>query len=376
VGGTGGEGEEVGGDAALLAVKQFYRVVGGTGGDEARAAEAVRILDSLTFHQAIVFCNHHTSAAGLASVLCAAGFPAAFVSGEHAQEERSAVVRRMHSFELRVLVCTDLLARGVDFGRVNLVLHLQPPRTLATYLHRVGRTGRFGSLGLSVALLRPREVAPLLAMLVRVRVAPKPLPSRLDEAQYLQHTTQPLQGRTPLKTRLPPAAAAARLEQLQQLRIEAGQRQEAGQVTATDAAATDADAATAAPPAVWPPTAARVNGGVEGVEAAERAEGGGRSMRLRDATATGATADEVTSFDEGGSTHGAAEEATAGERPPPLEAAAVVAAGFTAVARAAKAKEAHASAGLVSAEELAEARARGRRRALERARARANEHAE
>ena len=166
--GEGGEGEEVGGDAALLAVKQYYRVVGGAmggaGGDEARAAEAVRVLDSLTFHQALVFCNHHSAAAGLARALCDAGFPAAFVSGEHAQEERSAVVRRMHAFELRVLVCTDLLARGVDFGRVNLVLHLQPPRTLATYLHRVGRTGRFGSLGLSVALLHKREVQPLLAM--------------------------------------------------------------------------------------------------------------------------------------------------------------------------------------------------------------------
>ena len=55
--GEGGEGEEVGGDAALLAVKQYYRVVGGVGGDEARAAEAVRVLDSLTFHQALVFSN-------------------------------------------------------------------------------------------------------------------------------------------------------------------------------------------------------------------------------------------------------------------------------------------------------------------------------
>jgi superfamily II DNA/RNA helicase len=54
-GAGGGGGEEVGGDAALLAVKQYYRVVGGTGGDEARAAEAVRVLDSLTFHQAHVF---------------------------------------------------------------------------------------------------------------------------------------------------------------------------------------------------------------------------------------------------------------------------------------------------------------------------------
>ena len=68
-------------------------------------------------------------------------------------------------------MCTDLLARGVDFGRVNLVIHLQKPRTLATYLHRVGRTGRFGSLGLSVALLHKREVR--LRPRLRLRLRPR-----------------------------------------------------------------------------------------------------------------------------------------------------------------------------------------------------------
>ena len=100
------------------------------------------------------------------------------------------------------------------------------------------------------------------------------------------------------------------------------------------------------------------------------AEGGGR--RFGDASATGATSDEVTSLDEGGSTHGAGdgtpslEGSTAGEQTPPPEAYVAVAAAHAA------AKGAHAAAGLVSPEALEEARARGRRRAFERARARAN----
>ena len=111
-GGRGGEavaaaGDEVGGDAALLAVKQYYAVVPGHGGDEAKAAEAVRLLDSLTFHQALVFCNHHAQAERLAHALCAAGFPAAFVSGEHSQGERSELVRRLRS------ACGRALARAV-----------------------------------------------------------------------------------------------------------------------------------------------------------------------------------------------------------------------------------------------------------------------
>ena len=74
-------------------------------------------------------------------------------------------VKRFRAFTLRILVCSDLLARGVDFGRVSLVVHLQPPRSLATYLHRVGRTGRYGTLGASVLLLSPGESCFLLPRL-------------------------------------------------------------------------------------------------------------------------------------------------------------------------------------------------------------------
>ena len=178
-----------------------------------------------------------------------------------------------------------------------------------------------------------------------------------------------LQGRTPLQTRLPPAAAAARLEQLQQLRLEAGaaarletgRRHAAGQGAADAAAAAGAKPAGAPwPAAEWPPTA-------------HGAEGGGRRLG-GDASATGATSDEVTSLDEGGSTHGAGEgsnpSSTAGEQTPPPEAVGAVVA---AVVHGA-AKGTHPAAGLVSAEALEEARARGRRRAFERARARVNEH--
>ena len=190
------DGELVG-RAALQNVKQCYRIVyaGGQGDDEggggsggcradsfaaiarAKQREVLQLLDVLSFHQAIVFCNQPEHASLLSEALNAAGFPAALMSGSLSQTERTAVMRRMRNFELRVLVATDLLARGVDFGRVTLVVHYGPPRDLPTYLHRVGRTGRYGSHGLSVLLLQEHELAGARALLspLAVRVYPLPL---------------------------------------------------------------------------------------------------------------------------------------------------------------------------------------------------------
>ena len=158
----------------------------GRGVARAKAAEVLRLLDGVTFHQALLFCNDRPQAAALAKRLCDGGYPAAFLSADLPQAERSALMRRMHSFQLRVLVATDLLARGVDFGRVSLVVQMQAPRDVATYLHRVGRTGRFGTVGLSVLLVADHEAAPALALLRGGGVEPRPLPRALDERDYLQ----------------------------------------------------------------------------------------------------------------------------------------------------------------------------------------------
>ena len=126
---------------------------------EAKLRVVLRLLETVIFHQAMIFTNDRHAAADLASRLSAAGFPSASISGGHVQSERTSVVRAFRDLKLRVLVTSDLLARGVDFGHVSLVIHLEPPRDMQTYLHRVGRTGRYGARGASCLLLLPREWA-------------------------------------------------------------------------------------------------------------------------------------------------------------------------------------------------------------------------
>ena len=225
------EPPELVGSAALASVRQYYRVVGRGGSHEgipqedcerqgpsealatARRAEVLELLERVSFHQALVFCNRPDEGSRLARELAARGFPSAFISGALAHEERLATMRRMHAFELRVLVATDLLARGVDFGHVTLVTHLGLPRDLPTYLHRVGRTGRFGARGLSVLLLAEAEVAAAQKMLTPLRAPVRALPVALDEVdEYLEREVENLEREDTHLEEQQVALGATRLE--------------------------------------------------------------------------------------------------------------------------------------------------------------------
>ncbi len=170
-------------DMCLERVRQFYALVAPSpadAGDDGiyvrpKWCELVRLLDALTFHQALIFAAKGAESAALARHLSAAGFPSGFISADRSQAERSSVVRRFRDFELRLLVASDLLARGVDFGRVTLVVHLSAPHDVPTYLHRVGRTGRFGARGISVLLLDPGEWARFRRLADGENIAPEHL---------------------------------------------------------------------------------------------------------------------------------------------------------------------------------------------------------
>ncbi|KAL3932473.1 MAG: hypothetical protein SGPRY_000688 [Prymnesium sp.] len=190
------------GASALVGVRQFYQIVAsesepsrGKGKavleQTAKRAEVVRLLDAISFHQALVFCNQHEQAEELSRMLLENGLPTAFISGALSQEERCSLMLQMRRFDLRVLITTDLLSRGVDFGRLTLVIHMSLPRELSTYLHRVGRTGRFGTVGVSVLLLSENDVPRAEELLQSMRATPAP-----RGAQMRPCRTETLRSRT------------------------------------------------------------------------------------------------------------------------------------------------------------------------------------
>jgi ATP-dependent RNA helicase DDX20 len=159
----------------IAAVKSF----------DSKVQQVEQILNKLEFHQCLIFCNDRARGQQLADKLTSQGWPAAFISGDQDQTQRLQAMAQLKSFELRILVSTDLTSRGVDFERINLVINLDLPRQAETYLHRIGRTGRFGTFGLAISLLSTQgELATLLAWAKLFKTSIQPLPEEVSPELY------------------------------------------------------------------------------------------------------------------------------------------------------------------------------------------------
>ena len=117
------------------------------------------LLSALPYTQCLVFSNYTSIAQATADFLNSRGFPAVYMSAVQDQARRMAVMETFRQFNYRILCSTDLTARGIDAENVNLVIQMEAPWEHNTYLHRVGRGGRFGSHSVSVTLAsRGQEV--------------------------------------------------------------------------------------------------------------------------------------------------------------------------------------------------------------------------
>jgi ATP-independent RNA helicase DbpA len=106
---------------------------------------------------AIVFCNHKATVADLAKALRDAGHSADALHGDLMQDDRDRVLAKLRNQSIRVLVATDVAARGIDIVALDLVVNFDLPPKPDTYVHRIGRTGRAGKSGLAISLVYPKE---------------------------------------------------------------------------------------------------------------------------------------------------------------------------------------------------------------------------
>jgi len=108
-------------------------------------------------HQAVVFCNTRQDTQSVAGGLKSAGFSAAALHGDMEQKDRDQTLIRFSNNSLKVLVATDVAARGLDIESLDLVLNYHLPRELEVYTHRIGRTGRAGAKGKAFSLFQASE---------------------------------------------------------------------------------------------------------------------------------------------------------------------------------------------------------------------------
>lgn len=111
----------------------------------------------LNISQALVYCNKRQRADWLADKMRENGFPLSVIHGEMTVDERKARMSEFRSGAVRVMISTDMLARGIDVQQVSLVINYELPVKREDYIHRIGRAGRFGRKGVTINLIAPED---------------------------------------------------------------------------------------------------------------------------------------------------------------------------------------------------------------------------
>ena len=142
-------------EVTLDGIKQYFV---GLQKDEWKFDCLCDIFSSLNINQAMIYCNKRNRVEWLAERMTAQSFPVGYIHGEMDVGERRRRMQDFRSGACRVLISTDLLARGIDVQQVSLVINFELPTQKENYVHRIGRSGRFGRKGVAVNLIGPDEL--------------------------------------------------------------------------------------------------------------------------------------------------------------------------------------------------------------------------
>lgn len=140
----------------LLGLKQFVAVVKSNLNVvhqlNIKNIELNRLLSMVTFSQCLIFTNYQCRAESISNTINRSGWKSMYISSAQTQEERLQVFNSLRDGKCRVLLTTDITARGIDAANIDLVINYDVPFEVSTYLHRMGRAGRFGSHGICITI--------------------------------------------------------------------------------------------------------------------------------------------------------------------------------------------------------------------------------
>jgi len=142
-------------ELTLEGIRQFYVAIEK---EEWKVDTLCDLYETLTITQAIIYCNTRRKADFLQDQLTKRDFTVSTMHAELDQKERDLVMREFRSGSSRVLISTDLLARGIDVQQVSLVINFELPNNMENYLHRIGRSGRFGRKGVAINFVTNNDV--------------------------------------------------------------------------------------------------------------------------------------------------------------------------------------------------------------------------
>uniref|UniRef100_A0A674DA38 RNA helicase n=1 Tax=Salmo trutta TaxID=8032 RepID=A0A674DA38_SALTR len=168
-------------ELTLKGITQYYAYV-----TERQKVHCLNTLFSrLQINQSIIFCNSTQRVELLAKKITQLGYSCFYIHAKMMQEYRNRVFHDFRNGLCRNLVCTDLFTRGIDIQAVNVVINFDFPKNAETYLHRIGRSGRFGHLGLAINLITSEDRFNLKSIEDQLVTDIKPIPGSIDKGLYV-----------------------------------------------------------------------------------------------------------------------------------------------------------------------------------------------
>ncbi|GKT90168.1 ATP-dependent RNA helicase DHH1 [Colletotrichum tofieldiae] len=192
-------------ELTLRGITQYYAFV-----EEKQKVHCLNTLFSkLQINQSIIFCNSTNRVELLAKKITELGYSCFYSHAKMAQQARNRVFHDFRNGVCRNLVCSDLLTRGIDIQAVNVVINFDFPKNAETYLHRIGRSGRYGHLGLAINLINWDDRFNLYNIEKDLGTEIQPIPASIDKSLYVYENPSPSRDPSPTSRPASPVRASS-----------------------------------------------------------------------------------------------------------------------------------------------------------------------
>ena len=157
----------------LWSISQYYAFM-----SEAKKVYCVNsLLKLLRINQCVIFCNSASRVELLAKKIVELGFSCFYIHAKMSQQDRNRIFKDFRMGKYRNLISSDLFTRGIDVPAVNLIINFDFPKSAETYLHRVGRSGRFGKFGVAINLVTDEDKSNFLRIENELGMEIRPIPN-------------------------------------------------------------------------------------------------------------------------------------------------------------------------------------------------------
>jgi translation initiation factor 4A len=165
-------------ELTLEGIQQYYL---GLEQESWKIATLIDLYDKLSISQSIIFANSRRKAEYIKEQLMLQDHVVHYIHGEMSQDDRNDVMEKFRLGQIRILISTDIIARGIDIQQVSIVINYDIPKYREVYIHRIGRSGRYGRKGTAINFVTDKEYQHLRDIMEFYQTDIQPLPENIKD---------------------------------------------------------------------------------------------------------------------------------------------------------------------------------------------------